>query len=785
MHADSDIAPSSRRLLDALVAARPQRASRVTHVEWLPARAGRTADWPAWADERLVQRFAELGIAAPWEHQVEAATHAHEGRSVVVATGTASGKSLAYQLPALTDLLAAPGAAGGRGATTLYIAPTKALAADQARRVAALELPGVRAACLDGDTSTADRDWVRSHATYVLTNPDMLHHTVLPGHARWAPFLRRLRYVVLDECHAYRGVFGSHVAVVLRRLRRLAARYGADPVFVLASATVARPAESASRLVGRDVVAVTDSAAPRGELAFALWEPPLTDRAGERGAPVRRTATAEAAELLADLAAAGVRSVAFTRSRRAAELVSIMTKESLERVEPGLGERVAAYRAGYLREDRRALEAALHGDSTASTSLLAVAATSALELGVDVAGLDAVLLAGYPGTRASLWQQAGRAGRGHEGALAVMIARDDPLDTFLVHHPDAVFRQPIEATMLDPENPYVLAPQLCAAAAELPLTEADGALFGPTMPELLDELVARGMLRRRAAGWYWTRAERPSRLTDIRGSGGEQVRLVESGSGRLLGTIDSAAAHSAAHPHAVYLHQGLSYLVRSLDLDDGVALIERADPDYTTIARDVSWISVLDVARRQDWGEVELSYGSVEVTSQVVGFLRRRIATGEVLGEQPLDLPPRTLRTRAVWWTVSDQALADAGLAEHLLAGAAHAAEHASIGLLPLFAGCDRWDIGGVSTARHPDTGLLTVFVHDGHPGGAGFAERAFEAARRWLHATRDVIGACECAAGCPSCVQSPKCGNGNQPLDKTGAVLLLDLVLRNAKPDD
>jgi DEAD/DEAH box helicase domain-containing protein len=785
MHADTDIAPASRRLLDALVAARPQRATRMTHVEWLPARAGQTAPWPAWVDERVVHRLGELGIDAPWEHQVVAATHAHEGRSVIVATGTASGKSLAYQLPALTALLAGAEAPNGRGATTLYIAPTKALAADQARRIAAFELRGVRAACLDGDTSAEDRDWVRAHATYVLTNPDMLHHTVLPGHARWASFLRRLRYVVIDECHAYRGVFGSHVALVIRRLRRIAARYGSDPVFVLASATVAQPETSGSRLIGREIVAVTDNTAPRGELAFALWEPPLTDRAGERGAPVRRTATAEAAELLTDLATSGVRSVAFTRSRRAAELVSIMTRESLERIEPGLGARVAAYRAGYLRDDRRALEAALHGDANSSSSLLAVAATSALELGVDVAGLDAVLLAGYPGTRASLWQQAGRAGRGHEGALAVMIARDDPLDTFLVHHPDAVFRQPIEATVLDPENPYVLAPQLCAAAAEYPLRESDEALFGATMPEVLDELVARGLLRRRAAGWYWTRAERPSALADLRGSGGEPVRLVESDSGRLLGTVDAAAAHTAVHPHAVYLHQGLSYVVRSLDLDDNVALIDRADPDYTTIARDVAWISVLDIARRQDWGPVELSYGSVEVTSQVVGFLRRRAATGEVLGEQPLDLPPRTLRTRAVWWTIDDEALTDAGLAEHLLAGAAHAAEHASIGLLPLFAGCDRWDIGGVSTARHPDTGLLTVFVHDGHPGGAGFAERAFHAARKWLTATRDVIAACECAAGCPSCVQSPKCGNGNQPLDKTGAVLLLDIVLNNAKPEE
>jgi DEAD/DEAH box helicase domain-containing protein len=415
--------------------------------------------------------------------------------------------------------------------------------------------------------------------------------------------------------------------------------------------------------------------------------------------------------------------------------------------------------------------------------LLGLAATTALELGVDVAGLDAVLLAGYPGTRASMWQQAGRAGRAGQGALAVLVARDDPLDTFLVHHPDCLFGQPVESTVLDPDNPYVLAPHLCAAAAELPLTEDDLELFGPAAAALVPDLEARGLLRRRPAGWFWTRRERASDLADIRGVGGSPVRVVDEPTGSMLGTVDGAAAHTTVHEGAVYLHQGQTYLVQSLDLEDGVALVERAMPDYTTSARDVTDIRVLETTRSQPWGEGRLNLGSVEVTNQVVSFLKKRVMTGEVLGEEPLDLPPRQLRTRAVWWTVSESQVASAGVEKADLPGAAHAAEHAAIGLLPLFATCDRWDIGGVSTALHADTGLPTVFVYDGHPGGAGFAERGFHAARDWLVATREAIKACSCEDGCPSCIQSPKCGNGNNPLDKAGAVRLLDVLLRGSEP--
>ncbi|MEU1122401.1 DEAD/DEAH box helicase [Streptomyces sp. NPDC005899] len=773
--------PSPEVVLDRL-AAGAGRAARITHTEHLPPRAGSHALWPDRIRPEVISAIGRAGIDHPWTHQALAAEHALSGESVVIATGTASGKSLAYLAPVLSTLLDGSEAPNGRGTTALYLAPTKALAADQRRAVKALAAPlgaAVRPAVYDGDTPVEEREWVRQYANYVLTNPDMLHRGILPSHPRWAAFLRALRFVVIDECHTYRGVFGSHVAQVLRRLRRLCARYGSDPVFLLASATSARPADAACRLTGLPVKEVADDASPRGETVFALWEPPLTDLHGEKGAPVRRTATAETADLLTDLTVQGVRSVAFVRSRRGAELISVIAKERLAEVDRSLPARVAAYRGGYLPEERRALEKALH-----SGELLGLAATTALELGIDVAGLDAVIIAGYPGTRASLWQQAGRAGRSGRGALAILVARDDPLDTFLVHHPEALFQQPVESTVLDPDNPYVLAPHLCAAAAELPLTPADITLFGPAVPELLPQLEAAKLLRRRATGWHWTRRERAADLTDIRGGGGRPVQIVEEGTGRLLGTVDESAAHTAVHEGAVHLHQGRTYLVRKLDLGDSVALVEEAVPPYSTNARDTTAISVLETDTEVPWGEGRLCFGSVEVTNQVVSYLRRRLITGEVLGETKLDLPPRTLRTRAVWWTVTEEQLDAARITPEILGGALHAAEHAAIGMLPLFATCDRWDIGGVSVPLHPDTLLPTVFVYDGHPGGAGFAERAFATARGWLTATRQAIASCECEAGCPSCIQSPKCGNGNEPLHKRGAVRLLAELLRTAPPD-
>jgi DEAD/DEAH box helicase domain-containing protein len=758
----------------------PGRAERVRHVQIVPARAADPSRWPAWADPQVVAGWQRAGVRQPWSHQTRTADIAWSGRHVTLATGTASGKSLAYLLPVLTAVRAGALEPSGRAATSLYLAPTKALAADQLATIEALGIDAVRAAGYDGDTPAAERRWVRRNAGIVLTNPDMLHHVVLPGHAHWAAFLRALKFVVVDECHHYRGVFGSHVAAVLRRLRRIAARYGADPVFVLASATTGDPRATAERLTGLDSVVVADDGSPRGRTDFVLWEPPLLPGGGEAGAPTRRTALAETADLLTDLVAGGVRTLAFVPSRRGAEVVAGSARRLLAEAAPELADRVASYRAGYLPEERRSLEANLR-----SGKVLGMAATSALELGIDVAGLDAVLICGWPGRRASLWQQAGRAGRRGTDALAVLIARDDPLDTYLVHHPEAIFGRPVEATVLDPDNPYVLAPHLCAAAAELPLTAQDLPLFGPNTLDLLATLVARGALRRRPSGWFWTRPERATHLADLRGTGGDPVRIAESATGRLLGTVEAGAADHTVHDGAVYLHQGESWLVRGFDQVDRVALVEPTDGEVSTQAREVVDIRVLSERLSARWGPVEMRLGTVEVTSQVTSFVRRDVRTGTLLGEEPLDLPARTLRTTAVWWTMPEELLAGCGVTAERIPGAAHAAEHAAIGLLPLVATCDRWDVGGVSTALHPDTGLPTIFVHDGHAGGAGFAERGFHAAQEWLRATRSVIGDCECERGCPSCVQSPKCGNGNEPLDKAGAARLLDAVLAHAPEED
>lgn len=761
-------------LLERLAAGRPER---VRHVEQVDARDATCVPWPTWLPDDVRAAFVTAGVAEPWRHQAQVAEHARAGQHVVVSTGTASGKSLAYLLPALTSVAEGAAAPDGRGATVLYLAPTKALARDQLRAMQALGLPWLRATAVDGDTPHEERDWARRHANVIVTNPDFVHHALLGNHRGWAAFLRRLTVIVIDECHIYRGVFGSHASAVFRRLRRIAAHLGADPVVVAASATVAEPEVCVSRLIGDDVVAVTDDASPRAGRTIVFWEPGATGATDLDGVPIRRSATSEAAELLADLVVEGRRTLAFVRSRRGAEAVAITARDRLDEIDPDLVRLVASYRAGYLPEERRALEQQLRDGA-----ITGMAATSALELGIDITGLDVVLVTGWPGTRASLWQQIGRAGRGADAALAIFIARDDPLDTYIVGHPDSVLGQPVEASVFDPENPYVLAPHLCAAASELPLTEeAAVRWFGASAPARLDELTAQGLLRRRPTGWFWTQRDRASDLADLRGSGGAPVQIVEEGTGRILGSLDHAAAPANLHPGAVYTHQGVTHLVTALDLEQCVATVVQDDTDIVTDAQSISDVEIIDERHRVAWGDGVLSFGEVLVTEQVVGFSRRRVRSGEFLGSQALDLPARQLRTTAVWWTVSARQLAEAELAEADVAGAAHAAEHASIGLLPLFATCDRWDIGGLSTPLHPDTGLATVFVYDGYPGGAGFAEHGFHTAHAWLTATRQRIAECACANGCPSCVQSPKCGNGNEPLDKSGAVRLLDVLLPGA----
>jgi len=749
------------------------REDRLRHLEVQPARGAIFSPWPAWVSDEVQQSFP--GVTQPWKHQVDAAEAAHRGEHVVLATGTASGKSLAYALPILNAIELGSTAPNGRGSTALYIAPTKALAHDQLRTMQERQLPWLRAATVDGDNSYEERQWAQRHANLVLTNPDLLHHSLLGSHMRWAPFLKRLDYIVIDEAHIYRGVFGAHVSAVIRRLRRICDHLGSAPVIIAASATVAEPAIAIQRLIGDPVTEITEDSSPTPERTIALWQP--MDLGIDGAEPVHRTATTEAAHLLADLVADGRQTLAFVRSRRAAEGVAAMTRDLLREIDPELVDTVSSYRGGYLPEERRAIESSLRDGS-----IRALATTNALELGIDISGLDAVVIAGWPGTRASLWQQFGRAGRGDAPALAIFIAREDPLDAFVVEHPESILGAPVEASVFDPTNPVILGPHLCAAAAEIPLTDADAVRwFGPTSLALLADLADQGFLRKRSTGWFWTRRDRASDLADLRSTGGAPIRIIEEDTGRLLGTIDQTSAHSTVHPGAVYTHQGVTSVVTALDLDDLVAAVVEEPVDYTTHAHEISDIRVVEEHEGRPWGEASIHIGQVQVTSQVTSFQRRRLLTGDNLGEQGLELPERELITTGVWWTVSEEQCTRAGVDPSEIPGAVHAAEHASIALLPFFATCDRWDIGGVSTARHIDTGITTVFVYDGYPGGAGFAQHGFDIARQWLTATRDLIRECRCRDGCPSCVQSPKCGNGNNPLDKNAAVRLLTELLRNS----
>ncbi|HJH13008.1 MAG TPA: DEAD/DEAH box helicase, partial [Brevibacterium ravenspurgense] len=721
----------------------------------------------------------------------------------VVATGTSSGKSLTFLVPILDSIARTRDSI--RPATSIYLAPTKALSHDQLTAAKNLPLQGLRPAAFDGDASREQKDWARRWANLLFTNPDMLHRSVLPAHARYARWFKSLRFIVVDEAHRYRGVFGSHVALVLRRLLRIAEHYGAQPVVIGASATMSEPAATFARLTGRPAAAITEDCSPRAAGEFILWEPPLLPGSDDGSLELpadaaRRSTIAEAADMLTDTTCAGYRSIAFIASRKGTEALASAIRQEVETIAPELAKTVAAYRGGYLPEERRMLETALR-----TGKLRTVASTNALELGIDISGLDVVVMAGWPGTLAALWQQAGRAGRSGQQWSAVLIARDDPLDTYVVHHPEAIFDTPVDAGVINPANPYVLAGHLLAAAAELPLTNADFPRFDahthpsaqhstPDHPEqteepggasssqaaqLVAQLTEHGMLRARPTGWFWTKTESAAALTDIRGSGGGQVRLVEHETGQLLGTVDDASAHTQTHTGAIYVHQGIEYQVMDLDFANSLAMVQQVSVDFTTQAQSTTEISIVETHDQFALPSgVRVFSGMVDVTDQVTSFVRKQKRTGVRLGEFELDLPARTLQTSAVWWTAPEGLIADAEVEAADLPGAVHAAEHCAIGLLPLFAGCDRWDIGGVSSDRHADTGMATVFVHDGQPGGAGFAERGFAEFRRWWQSTLDTLTSCECVSGCPSCVQSPKCGNGNEPLDKDAARRLLQQML-------
>ncbi|HEX4775269.1 MAG TPA: DEAD/DEAH box helicase [Acidimicrobiia bacterium] len=743
--------------------AHPELSERVVFRATLPARPSRFAE-----PERELRRdtMALLGqrkIDALYTHQAQAVDALRAGRNVVVATGTASGKSLCYQVPILESALS------GRSDTALLLFPTKALAQDQLRSLRSWMIPGLRAYAYDGDTAPDERAEARRRATVLLTNPDMLHVGILPTHQKWATFLMRLRYVVVDELHTLRGIFGSHVAHLLRRLRRLCAHYGSDPVFCFSSATIGNPGELASTLCGLPVEVIDDDGAPQAERSFVCWQRPVVD---ERSG-ARTSGNVETAHLLARFVAGDHQTLAFTRTRTSTELVAANARRALESSAPLLASRVNAYRGGYLATERRALEEGLN-----DRSLLGVAATTALELGVDIGGLDAIVLNGFPGTLASMWQQVGRAGRSGRRAAAVLVAGDDQLDQWYAAHADQLLTRRPEAAVVNPGNPFVATPHIACAAHELPLTHDDDQYFGDQLDDVVRDLVLSDELKPRGDRMFWCGRDAPSRRVGLRSGSSVEFRLVDCGDDRLVGTVDGARVFHVAHEGAIYLHQGRQYRVERLDLRDHVAyLVPADDADEYTQTRDETDIEIRGVTSSRPIGAGVASVGEVDVTSRVVGYQRTRASTNERIEVVELDLPPQSLVTRACWYTLPHGVLESAGVEPNRVLGTVHAAEHALIGLLPLFAICDRWDVGGVSMAWHPVTGEPTIFVYDGYPGGAGIAELAYDALDSHVAATRELVAGCSCEDGCPSCVQSPKCGNWNEHLDKHGAIALLGLL--------
>ena len=729
--------------------------AELAHVAVEPPRSGRSEPFPDDLDPRVASALVAQGIAALYTHQAETWEALRAGGNAIVTTSTASGKSLAFNLPVLDLLAREP------KSRALYLYPTKALAQDQARALQAFGLKGVKPAIYDGDTES-DRRWqIRKWANAVLTNPDMLHVGVLPHHDRWGDVLANLRFVVVDEAHVYRGVFGSHVGNVLRRLRRLARAYGSEPQFVLASATIANPGQLAESLLGEPAAVIDSDTAPATERTIALWNPELID--AELG--VRASSLGDASRLLAGLVSHGLRTICFTKSRKAVELIH---RYACERVEPALAARLTPYRAGYTPSQRRGIEQRLMAGE-----LLGVTATNALELGIDIGSLDCAISVGFPGTVSSLRQQWGRAGRRSPG-LAVLVASEDALDQYFMREPETLLARTVEAAILDHANPRVLDGHVLSAAFEGPIDEADARTLGP---EALVRAAELPELKRTDAGWVWAGKDYPAARVLLRSGELDSFTVVDAETGAVLGTVESSRAFGTIHDGAVYLHLGEQHLVRRLDVDARTALVSPANVDWYTQAKVETDTAIVEPLRVEPRLGLELSFGRVSVTERVIAYERKSISGGDTLETVPLDLPETSFETEAIWFAPTTAQLD--GLEEMpKLLSSLHAAEHSLIALLPLWAMCDRWDIGGLSTNIHRQTGLPTIFVYDGHAGGVGITERGFERFEGWVEDTAKMLAGCPCVAGCPSCVQSPKCGNLNDYLDKDGALTLLRRLL-------
>ena len=748
--------------------AQPTYAGQIAHVEHIPPRRATYAELDKPLLPELQDCLSRHRLLPLYTHQAEAVNKARQGENVMVATSSASGKTLCYNIAVAEALLTEP------GSCALYLFPTKALAQDQLQGLYELFSPDLfqiwEMDTFDGDTPREERAEIRKHARIILTNPDMLHIGILPNHQSWSRFLCHLRYVIVDEAHIYRGVFGSHVAGVLRRLRRICHLYGSTPQFICSSATIANPGEHAEGLVGLPFIVVDNDGSPHGGKDFVFWNPPLIDQAKS----VRRSANSEATSLFTELVNRDIRTLTFARTRRLTELIYIYSKQRLAEMSIGRPAEIKPYRAGYLPEERRQIERELF-----SGQLTGVVATTALELGIDIGDLEATVLAGYPGSIASTWQQAGRSGRSQDESISFLVAFDNPLDQYFMRHPDSFFGKNFENALVNPGNPYILRAHLLCAAWECPLDNDDEKIFGSALIKEREVLEEEGILKERHQKWYLSPAiAYPAQAVSIRSTSGQNFNVIDTSTNLLLETVGASVAIFQIHPGAIYLHQGESYLITELDLTNHTAYAAPTTVNYYTQTKEIEDLRIVKLNREKSVGRVKVCLGEVEVTTTVVGFKKKAQFTEEVIGEEPLDLPPQCFPTVALWFGLPLEAVARLEEAQLDFAGGLHAVEHAAIGILPLFALCDRNDIGGVSTPLHPDTGRAQIFIYDAYPGGIGIAEKGFDMIAELWQATLRAIAECPCQEGCPSCIQSPKCGNNNQPLDKKAAQLLLEGLL-------
>jgi len=754
---------------------------QIAHVETVPAREARYGELAEPIPDVLAKVLAEIGVERLYSHQVDAIDAIRAGENVVVVTGTASGKTLCYDIPVIERLLEEP------NAKALFLYPTKALAQDQLKgllRLAALdpELTAlIRTGTYDGDTSRHTRRKLRDEANIILSNPDMLHAGILPYHPKWNRFFKDLRYVVIDEIHTYRGIFGSNVGNVIRRLRRVCEHYGSSPQFICSSATIANPKELAESMTGLPVRTIDNDGSPRGKKYFVFWNPPFLDIAQME----RRSTNVEGHTLMAKLIADGFQTIAFGRARVVAELIYRYAKDTLRRMRPEYAEKVKPYRGGYLPTERREIERQLF-----SGELMGVASTNALELGIDVGSLDAAVIVGFPGTIASTWQQAGRAGRASDESVAFLVGYNDPIDQYLMRHGKYFFEQTPENAVIDPENRYILSKHLRAAAFELPLRDADAALFGELTEPITEILEDLGELSDIEGRWYWSSTEHPARQAGLRTISDDTFTIVDAAhDNTVIGVVDAISAPELVYPEAVYLHDGETYFVRELDTEQKIAYVEKREVDYYTQPVLESSIRIVGARKEREWAGNRVFFGDATVTWLTSAFKKIKFYQLDSIGWCNLDLPPQHLETGALWFIPAKEVMDEVRMAGLNPVEGLVGIRNIAISVLPLFSMCDRRDIGGIVDSSN--TGLPTMFIYDRFEGGLGFAERGFNRIDELLRGCLELVSECGCEDGCPSCVglpilrpaihQDPDAGGAWPIPDKESARLLLEKLLARA----